>query len=406
MKTTRVSIMRQHQYDVIVVGGGPAGASAAHTLAGHGMKVCLVDKAEFPRDKLCGGLLTERSRKVFDTVFETDWQHAVEGVSHGMRFFYHERLLNEVKDYTKLTWTRRTRFDAHLVDLAKDAGAHLRQGVAVKTVEPESCTVTLADGIRISADYLIGADGVNSIVAQSLFGRAFDKKTIAFGLEMEAPLDGRLQAITDPEIYFGVVKWGYGWVFPKRETLTIGVAGLWRKNRDIKSAFERFVEHRCQGLPQAKIKGQYIPFGDYRRMPGRDNILLCGDAAGVVEPITGEGIAYAMQSGYLAARAIIEAADRRQPATACRHYAAGYASIAGSLRWANALRYLIFPKWSESLFVSLLPKTHSVPRKHLDLMAADLEYNAYVQFLLRKTGGFLFDRMIGRSPDHRRRALK
>jgi len=398
--------MGQHKYDVIIVGGGPAGASAAHTLAGHGINVCLVDKAVFPRDKLCGGLLTERSRNVFDTVFDTSWQPAVEGVSHGMQFYYHERLLNEVKDYTKLTWTRRSRFDAYLVDLAKHAGAHLRQGVAVKAVEAESGTVTLADGVRIKADYLIGADGVNSIVAQSLFGRAFDKKTIAFGLEMEAPLTRRLQEITDPEIYFGVVKWGYGWVFPKRETLTIGVAGLWRQNPDIKSAFQRFVTHRCQGMPQTKIKGQYIPFGDYRRMPGRDNILLCGDAAGVVEPITGEGIAYAMQSGYLAAHAIIEAAARRQPAAACQHYAAGYASIAGSLRWANALRYLIFPKWSESLFVRLLPKTKSVPRKHLDLMAADLDYNAYVQFLIRKTGGFLFDSMIGRAPGQRRRALK
>ncbi len=398
--------MRQKTFDVIVVGGGPAGASAAYTLAGHGMGVCLVDKAVFPRDKLCGGLLTERSRKAFDTVFNTSWQPAVEGFSRGMRFYYRDRLLNEVKDYTNLTWTRRTLFDAHLVDLAKSNGACMRQGVAVKAVEPESCTVTLADGIRIEADYLIGADGVNSIVAQSLFGRAFDKKTIAFGLEIEAPLGGRLQDITDPEIYFGVVKWGYGWVFPKQETLTIGVAGLWRKNRDIKNAFRRFVRHRCHGMPQAKIKGQYIPFGDYRRVPGRGNILLCGDAAGVVEPITGEGIAYAMQSGYLAARAIIESAARRQPAAACRYYAAGYASIAGSLRWANALRYLIFPKWSEPLFVSLLPKTKSVPRKHLDLMAADLDYNEYAQFLIRKTGGFLFDSVIRRSPGQRRRALK
>jgi geranylgeranyl reductase family protein len=398
--------MGKHKYDVIIVGGGPAGASAAHTLAGHGMNVCIVDKAVFPRDKLCGGLLTERSRKVFDTVFNTSWQPAVEGVSHGMRFFYHERLLNEVKDYTKLTWARRTRFDAHLVELAKNAGARLRQGVRVKAVEPDTCTVALADGVRIEADYLIGADGVNSIVAQSLFGRAFDKNTIAFGLEMEAPLGGQLQDIADPEIYFGVVKWGYGWVFPKRETLTIGVAGLWKKNPDIKNAFQRFVGHRCHEIPRAKIKGQYIPFGDYRRMPGRDNILLCGDAAGVVEPITGEGIAYAMQSGYLAARAIIESAARRQPAAACQHYAAGYASIAGSLRWANALRYLIFPKWSESLFATLLPKTQSVPRKHLDLMAAELDYDEYAQFLIKKTGGFLFHSVIRRSSGQRRKALK
>ena len=190
--------------------------------------------------------------------------------------------------------------------------------------------------------------------------------------------------VVDPEIYFGLIDWGYGWVFPKRDTLTVGVGGSLRKNPDLMSSFKDFLRQRFGEIPAGKIKGHHIPFGDFRRVPGRGNILLCGDAAGLVEPITGEGIAFAMQSGHFAAEAIRDAAKALKPAAALDFYQPRYEAIAASFRHANRLRHLLFPRTAQKLFSKVLPRTSSIPRRHMDLMADEITYADYGKFLLRK----------------------
>ncbi len=149
-------------------------------------------------------------------------------------------------------------------------------------------------------------------------------------------------------------------------------------------SFKNFLRQRFGEIPAGKIKGHHIPFGDFRRVPGRDHILLCGDAAGLVEPITGEGIAFAMQSGHLAAEAIREAAAAGNPAAALGFYQPRYETIAASFRHANRLRHFLFPRASQNLFSKILPRTASIPRRHLDLMADEITYADYGKFLLRK----------------------
>lgn len=386
--------MRRH-HAVLVMGGGPAGSAAACTLASQGVDVGLVDKARFPRAKLCGGLLTMRSRKLIARIFGDEaWAQAYEYESAGIRLFHQDRCLSEVDDYTPLYFTNRYRFDDHLLSLARQRGCIMYLGEGVASLDLGQRVCRLQSGDELSFDYLIGADGVNSLVARTLFGASYDRRKIAFALEMDVDRALLSRDVHRPEIYFGVVNWGYGWVFPKRDTLTVGVGGIQARNPHMKRDAEAFVRGVFGAMPPGRIKGHHIPFGDYKRRPGGDHVLLAGDAAGLVDPITGEGIAFAMQSGHEAALAVQAALAAKGRVAVLPLYQRGCEDITRALDHANRLRYLIFPKPCERLLVRMLPRSTHVTRMHLDLMADNLGYGAYGrqvgQRMLRRfvSGGF------------------
>lgn len=383
---------RQHQ--VLIIGGGPAGAAAAHTLAAHGIDVAVIDKATFPRDKLCGGLLTLRSRKIYQRIFSQPWDDAISHVSHGVKFLHQGKLLNEAIDASELFFTRRLDFDHFLLEQAIARGANAYLGDAVAALDLAGKTCRLGSGLELGYDTLIGADGVNSLVAKTLFGRAFDPRTVAFALELEVDRESRHADLIDPEIHFGLVRWGYGWVFPKRDTLTVGVGGLHARNLDLKATFNAFLRARFGATPAGKIRGHYLPFGDYRKIPGRGDVLLCGDATGLVEPITGEGIAFAMQSGHFAGEAILAAGGQ----SALAGYRARYRAIARDFDHANRLRHLLFPELSQRLFLKALPRSETLPLKHLELMADSIGYGDYARHLLARVAKRLGRTLLFRAP--------
>jgi geranylgeranyl reductase family protein len=357
----------------VVAGGGPAGSAAAFTAARAGLTVCLVDKAVFPREKLCGGGLTDRCRDAFESVFSQPWPAEIVSDEAHMAFFMAGTQLSRMEG--RLGLTMRRAFDAHMVDLARDAGATLLLGDAVDGLDEAKQTVTLKSGRTLAYGHLVGGDGVSSGIAKQLFGAAFDPAAIGFGLEVEVPRIDLPDHPNDVEIDFGRADWGYGWVFPKRDSFTIGVGGVHRRNPDMKAKLVAYLV--AKGLDPAayKVKGQYLPFGSCRPSPGRGRVLLCGDAAGFVDPITGEGIGYAMESGAAAGAAIAGSVAAGRPGQAFAAYARATAPIRRAMGQARGWRRLIFTAWAKPLFGKAFGRARILRQGYLDIMAGVKEYD-------------------------------
>lgn len=366
-------------FDLIVVGSGPAGSAAAVTAAKAGLSVAVVDKATFPRDKLCGGLFTGRSQKAMRAIFGREVSDDMFLTSDHMRFLSKGRVLADIRNAPPVHLTMRRDFDAMLHQDAIDAGATPYLGQPI--TELGETSLKLRDGTELGFKTLIGADGVSSFVARTLFGRPFNPETIGFGLEIETPLPAtRDNAV---EVDFDAAHWGYGWAFPKRKTVTVGVGGINSRNDDMKGNMASYVSQTGSD-ESLKYKGQYLPFGDYRKEPGRGHILLAGDAAGLVDPITGEGIALAMESGAMAAEATIAALKADQPQHALRHYKPLVKPIQKSLDQARMWRMIMFPKATEGYFKKAFERGSSLQTKYLELLAGEAEYADLRMALLRR----------------------
>ena len=370
-------------FDLIIIGAGPAGSAAAMTARRAGLSAALIDKAKFPRDKLCGGLVTGRARTQYRETFGGDLDPALFQAHNQIAFHAGDVRLGEIQKTPTLYLTMRRDMDAHLLGLALAAGAKDFTGQRVAQINTENPTVTLDDGTVLTGKILIGADGVNSIVARALFGRAFDPARIGFALEVEAPPGPATNTI---RIDFDAASWGYGWRFPKAGSTTIGVGGLQAPNPDMKAQLAKY-RAALDDDASCPVKGHFLPFGDFKRMPGRGRVLLVGDAAGLVDPITGEGIAHALQSGAAAGIAAANAIADGKPQSALRRYRTALRPLHRGLRMAGWLRPLIFEPRLNPLFRRAFGQSSVVKGAYLRLLAGDVEYPGLCLLVLRRLPG-------------------
>lgn len=371
-------------FDVLVIGAGPAGSAAAFTAARAGLRTALVDKAAFPRNKLCGGGITGRSRRYMQEIFGQDLPAGSFETRSDITFAVEGRQAGVLKDAPPVYLTMRRDFDNSLFRWALAAGAEDFSGCAIKHIDSDSRQITLKDGRLLAGQVLIGADGVNSQVAKALFGRAFDPNTIGFGLEIEASPKEMDPAQQPLLIDFSAAQGGYGWIFPKTHSTTIGIGGPKAMNPDIKRAMAMFATQCHADDDPKRFKGHFIPFGDYRKRPARGAVLLCGDAAGLVDPVTGEGIAYAMHSGQMAALSAAQALQAKRPKTAAALYQRKLKPIHRSLQWANLIRRLIYSQAFYGYFEKGLKRSGTLRWRFMALLAGDEEYGQIILGVLRR----------------------
>ncbi|MEI4261038.1 geranylgeranyl reductase family protein [Roseovarius sp. D0-M9] len=359
-------------FDILIIGAGPAGSAAAITAARAGLRTAIIDKAAFPRPKLCGGLVTGRAATLYREIFGAELTPEMFEPREQITFHAGGAPLGAAMESPPVYLAMRRTLDVHLLGLAVAAGAEDYTGQKITELDVDHPAVTLGNGTRLTGRILIGADGVNSMVARSLFGRAHDPARIGFALEIEAPpLPAPQRAAI--RIDLGAAEWGYGWQFPKDCGTTIGVGGIAAKNPNMKAhlaAYRATLDEKSG----ARIKGHHLPFGDYRRNPGKGCALLAGDAAGLVDPITGEGIAYALQSGAAAARAAAAALAKGRPSAALPAYRRALRPIHRALRMACWLRPVIFGRRTRPVFLRAFAASSVLKGSYLDLLAGRLEY--------------------------------
>jgi geranylgeranyl reductase family protein len=359
-------------HDLIILGSGPAGAAAGVTAARAGLRVALVDRAAFPRDKLCGGGFTGRSRRHLVEIFGRDVEGDLFLPCRRMRLVADGVPLGEHPQAPAIWMTMRRDFDAMLHAEAARAGCEVFAPARIAELDPQAARVVLEGGPTLTAPLILGADGANSALARALFGRAYDPARIGFGLEVEVP-----RAAPDPgdavEIDLAAAAWGYGWAFPKPGSMTIGVGGLQARNPDMRAHLDRYLA-RHGGGATPRCKGAFLPFGAFRPVPGQGRALLAGDAAGLVDPITGEGIAWAMKSGQLAAQASAKALAAGAPDRALALYTRALRPIHAELRRARTLRAMIYQPRLQPAFLRLLHREPGLQRRYLALLAGDLDY--------------------------------
>jgi flavin-dependent dehydrogenase len=201
---------------------------------------------------------------------------------------------------------KRSELDSELLKSARRAGAEVITGKAVVDVDDRG--PVLESGKRIAARFVVGADGAGSLVRRRLTG----KPMRAPGIGMQAFVDNPPPQEHGLQIHFGMVPWGYGWVFPRAGETCIGLGGTGRRfqSRMLAGSFEalcRMMEVEAPPRP----RGALIPSRNLHGSLGKGNIFLAGDAAGLVDQVTGEGIGNAVESGLLVAEAILRGGDRR-----------------------------------------------------------------------------------------------
>ena len=136
------------------------------------MRTCLIDKTAFPRDKLCGGLVSGRSKGVFEAVFRRSWDEKLFVSSDRLRFYFNNRFLADNNGYSTLYFTMRKKFDNYLLEIAREASVDLRLNAEIVNVDLQNNMLQLKTGESLAFRFLIGADGVNSQIAKALFGAA------------------------------------------------------------------------------------------------------------------------------------------------------------------------------------------------------------------------------------------
>ena len=303
-------------YDVIVVGAGPAGSIAAYEAARSGLKTLLLEKFTLPRDKPCGGAVMYRGIHIVKGKIPSN---IVEQKIYGLRFVLPDGREAEFETEKLIGITVfRSLFDEFLARRAEKAGAELQENSRVVKVSTsdQAAHVILSDGRELNSKFLIGADGVNSIVSRSLKLRPERKNPYRIGLGMESDfhvgVDGVMQAMRGKPSILEIIpvegRVSYGWMFPKKEHLAIGIAGASVHMHPLRPIFEFFRQkmetHTGLELIPEKKRTYFLGGDGILGKNYANRSLLIGDAAGFVDPMMGEGIAYAMRSGQLAAQVI------------------------------------------------------------------------------------------------------
>lgn len=353
------------KYDAVIIGGGPAGICTAVNLLSHGVSCCIIDKAVFPREKICAGVLTIKTREKINSIFRGfPWEELKCSTISKLKIQFKSTSIGTYNLKYPYVIVDRAQFDYELMKYFLRMNGKLIENERLYKINISDNNIILSDGTIIQYDFLVGADGINSRI-RKFIDPLYKPKALC------------IQAFTKPDINpdyvsadFGCINCGYYWNIPCGDKLGIGVAGSINDLSNIKKTFNsRAAMHEIE---KKDIRSWPLSCGDYVRKPTNKNVILVGDAAGLVDPITGEGIYYAIESGIVAADSIV---------SFCKNESANYQfaikSIHKRIDHQKRFKFLLYsslfrkltlftikkdPHWAEFIFdevISAYNKTYS-----------------------------------------------
>ncbi|PJJ08940.1 geranylgeranyl reductase family protein [Flavobacterium sp. 1] len=304
-------------FDVAIIGSGPAGASAAFELSKSGISTVIIEKETLPRYKTCGGGLVFRGLKMMPF----DISAVVEKKFYSMDIYFSKKYphITTKREEPIVSMVMRDTFDNLIVEKAKDNGVTLLQNHKVLDITfGEIQTIHTTEG-DVTAKFIIAADGALSPTAKIAGWKETRTIIPALEYEVEVPAADFERLSQDVRFDIDAIPYGYGWCFPKKNHLSIGVGVIVKTNRKIN--LKQYYADYLKKLGITEIlnetgHGFVVPVAPRTDSFVQKNVFLTGDAAGLADPLVAEGISNAILSGVQAAQAIIESNLNSEKATA------------------------------------------------------------------------------------------
>lgn len=382
--------MRSNNYDVIIVGSGPAGSSAAYFLASKGIKVLVIERENLPRYKTCGGGIVQRATKLFPFSIES---------------------ITELNCYSSEVYDRKTNqhfitkrnepivfmamrrdFDYFILKKAGEAGAVIKDNVEVTDlITNKNFVEVITDKEKYITRFVIGADGGTGICSKK--SNLIIPITKLPALEYEIFVDDSTHKkfSKSARFDFDIIPHGYGWVFPKKDHLSVGVVEMKKGKKGLNKLFNAYLELlEIDNIQRYERHGYFIPLiknGSSRF--AKQRIFLTGDAAGFADPVTAEGISHAIQSGKLAAEAIIESEMDVNLAADIYNYKVNH-SIVDEYRFSKIIAALVYvyPYVRRMLFrfygqklSELITDIFMDDKKYRELLTSPVNYYKLIKYL-------------------------
>ena len=327
-------------YDVIIIGCGVAGTTAGYFLAQSGIKVLMIEKEKIPRYKTCGGGVISRVTKAFrfglDNAIEREIYRAdIFDQLNGLHFEIE-------REIPIINMTMREKLDQLILGKAIENGAELQQGTIVTDIiENKDYVEVFANGTTITSKFVIGSDGAMGITAKKVGASHSYKKVPAIESEVYVNDDTFNKFSSTARFDFGIIPHGYGWVFPKRNHLSVGVSTMKDSGRNLNNLMKNYLDYlNISNLVKEDRHGFVIPFVNKRGRFAFRRLLLVGDAAGLADPVTAEGISYAIESGKYAADSILNGNNSVEQII--KTYETSIKKILKELKCARILAYFIY----------------------------------------------------------------
>lgn len=290
---------------IIVTGAGPAGSCCAWKLASAGVHCILADALDFPRHKVCGGVLSGRAASELlgsGMIAPAELDDLTETVHDTMTVVSDFQMLRTYRRGSPgIRIVNRTVFDHFLRRRALEAGA---EPLCDKFETVNGHEAVFSSGRKVPFDRMVGADGAASTVRKTFYGRSGGALSPA--LSAVVPLSrAALKQVFEPglQVFFFSGFHGYGWLFPRRDSAAVGICSFKGPHERLQTLMKKLLIYTGLGA-SAGVSGAVLPAGDSSVETGAGKCLLAGDAAGLCDRVSGEGIFHALQSGFLAAEAI------------------------------------------------------------------------------------------------------